>query len=84
VVEPAITVRNAERESCYSPPSIFGYGVRSPEEIVDKAYLVTPQPRCPVIEKARREIGYSPSIGIDEGLRRSLIWYKDNREAEDA
>jgi nucleoside-diphosphate-sugar epimerase len=51
----------------------------------DKDYLVdNPNRRCPIIAKARAEIGYSPSISIDEGLRRSLIWYNDNREAEDA
>jgi nucleoside-diphosphate-sugar epimerase len=37
-----------------------------------------------VIEKARRHLGYDPSILIDEGLRRSLIWYHHNREAEEA
>jgi len=51
----------------------------------DKAYLVdNPNRRCPIIEKARTELGYSPSISIDEGLRRSLIWYQDNAVAEDA
>ncbi|MEO1148099.1 MAG: NAD-dependent epimerase/dehydratase family protein [Cyanobacteria bacterium J06638_22] len=51
----------------------------------DKAYLVdNPNRRCPIIEKARTELGYTPSISIDEGLRRSLIWYQDNAVAEDA
>jgi nucleoside-diphosphate-sugar epimerase len=51
----------------------------------DKAYLVdNPNRRCPIIEKARTELGYAPSISIDEGLRRSLIWYQDNAVAEDA
>jgi UDP-glucuronate decarboxylase len=51
----------------------------------DAAYLVdNPNRRCPDIAKARREFGYDPAIGIDEGLRRALIWYGENREAEDA
>jgi nucleoside-diphosphate-sugar epimerase len=51
----------------------------------DKDYLVdNPNRRCPVISKARSEIGYDPSISIDQGLRRSMLWYRDNREAEDA
>ncbi len=43
-----------------------------------------PNRRCPVIEKARKHLGYNPTVSIDEGLRRSLIWYHFNREAEEA
>ena len=51
----------------------------------DKDYLVdNPNRRCPVIEKARTQIGYNPAITVEEGLRRALIWYKDNSQAEDA
>jgi dTDP-glucose 4,6-dehydratase/UDP-glucuronate decarboxylase len=52
---------------------------------VDHAYLVdNPERRCPVITKAREQIGYAPKVLVDEGLRRSLIWYSGNREAEEA
>lgn len=45
----------------------------------DKDYLVdNPNRRCPLIGKAREHIGYNPLIGIEEGLRQSLIWYKEN------
>jgi nucleoside-diphosphate-sugar epimerase len=45
-------------------------------------YLVdNPMRRCPVITKARDELGYDPKIDLDEGLRRSLLWYAGNREA---
>jgi nucleoside-diphosphate-sugar epimerase len=27
--------------------------------------------------RARRELGYSPAIGLREGIRRTLAWYKD-------
>jgi nucleoside-diphosphate-sugar epimerase len=30
------------------------------------------------IDKARRELGYSPRIGLDEGLRRTYEWYRAN------
>jgi len=36
-----------------------------------------------VISKARTDIGYDPEIGVDDGLRRALIWYSGNQEAED-
>ena len=51
----------------------------------DKDYLVdNPNRRCPVIAKARNELGYDPRIGLEEGLRRSLSWYSGNREASEA
>jgi len=28
------------------------------------------------IEKARRDLGYQPRVGIDEGLRRTAVWYR--------
>ena len=51
----------------------------------DEDYLVdNPNRRCPTIDKARGELAYEPKIGIKEGLRRSLIWYAENREAAEA
>lgn len=48
-------------------------------------YLVdNPNRRCPRITKAITQLGYNPSITIDEGLRRSLTWYHDNQASEDA
>jgi nucleoside-diphosphate-sugar epimerase len=48
-------------------------------------YLVdNPNRRCPVISKARSHLGFEPTILVDEGLRRSLIWYHHNREATEA
>jgi UDP-glucuronate decarboxylase len=65
---------------------LFDYGgqvVR--QESSDKAYLVdNPNRRCPIIDKARTELGYEPGITVEEGLRRSLIWYRDNAEAAEA
>lgn len=36
------------------------------------------QVRAFSIDKARRDLGYEPKIGIQEGLRRTAEWYKDN------
>lgn len=50
----------------------------------DAAYLVdNPNRRCPVIDKARDHLDYDPQITITDGLRRSLIWYKDNQHSEE-
>lgn len=51
----------------------------------EKDYLVdNPTRRCPVIAKARAELGYDPSVALDEGLRRSMVWYGHNRVATEA
>ena len=34
--------------------------------------------RCD-IEPARRELGYDPKVKLEEGVRRSIKWYKDNK-----
>jgi UDP-glucuronate decarboxylase len=64
----------------------FGYRgkvVRKASE--EAAYLVdNPNRRCPVIAKARAELGYDPAIGVEDGLTRALVWYRDNQVAEEA
>ena len=51
----------------------------------DRNYLLdNPSRRCPVIAKARSELGYNPGVPLEEGLRRSLIWYSENQQAEEA
>ena len=51
----------------------------------DRNYLVdNPTRRCPSIAKARADLGYAPTITLEDGLTRSLLWYLDNREATDA
>jgi 2-alkyl-3-oxoalkanoate reductase len=34
------------------------------------------QNRAFSIEKARRDLGYEPAVGLDEGLRRTFEWYR--------
>lgn len=65
---------------------LFGYSGRVVRQVSDDSdYLVdNPNRRCPVIAKARTELGFEPGISFDEGLRNSLIWYYDHHEAEEA
>jgi UDP-glucuronate decarboxylase len=65
---------------------IFGYkGKVVRQDSTDKQYLLdNPNRRCPIIDKARTELGYNPNVLVDEGLRRSLLWYAGNRVAEEA
>ena len=51
----------------------------------EQDYLVdNPNRRCPVIDKARTELGYQPKVAIEEGIYRSLIWYSHNLKAKAA
>jgi UDP-glucuronate decarboxylase len=62
----------------------FGYTGKVVRK-VDPEYLIdNPERRCPIIKKARTELGYDPQILVDEGLRRSMIWYSGNQEAEES
>jgi nucleoside-diphosphate-sugar epimerase len=36
--------------------------------------------RVPSIHKARQVLGYEPSTGLEEGLARTIAWYKEHRE----
>jgi nucleoside-diphosphate-sugar epimerase len=66
--------------------SLLGYQgqlVRHPSPEAD--YLVdNPNRRCPNLDKSRTQLGYAPTILVDEGIRRTLEWYHHNREAEEA
>jgi len=65
---------------------LFGYKGKVVRQVAqEQEYLVdNPNRRCPRIEKAREHLGYDPVMGLDEGLRRSLVWYNYNREAAEA
>ncbi len=86
VEEPEISMRDLAEKLAELGRRHFGYDGRVVRETSDEQdYLVdNPSRRCPVIAKAREHLGYRPRIDLDEGLRRSLAWYADNREAADA
>ena len=79
MAELAGTVIDAARQ-------LFGY---QGKVVLGKAqeadYLVdNPNRRCPVIRKAREQLGYAPRVAVEDGVRRSLIWYHHNRVAPNA
>lgn len=83
--KPEISMAELANKLIRTGRDLFGYEgklVRKPNPEAD--YLVdNPNRRCPNIDKAREHLGYEPGIDIDEGLRRSLIWYHHNPEAEE-
>ncbi|HRK30371.1 MAG TPA: NAD-dependent epimerase/dehydratase family protein [Tepidisphaeraceae bacterium] len=82
---PEISVAELAEKMIALSRELFGYrGKLERKQSRDKEYLIdNPNRRCPVIEKARSHLGYEPLISLDEGLRRSLIWYSGNRDAEE-
>jgi nucleoside-diphosphate-sugar epimerase len=86
LAKPEISIRQLAEIVVEMARELFGYqGKLSFEKSEDTEYLTdNPNRRCPVIDKAREQLGYDPGIELDEGLKRSLLWYAGNREAEDA
>lgn len=86
VETPEISIRELADRVTSLAGSLFGYMGKVVHKVsVDKNYLVdNPNRRCPVIKKARTDLGYNPSITLETGLTHSLIWYRENREAEES
>lgn len=84
--KPEISIRQLVEMTVKTAGRLFGYGGKAVFGVSDdKEYLTdNPNRRCPVIDKAREELGYDPRIGLEEGLTRSLLWYMENQEAEHA
>jgi UDP-glucuronate decarboxylase len=84
--KPEISMTELAQRLIDTSGELFGYQgrlVHKPNPEAD--YLVdNPNRRCPDISKARAHLGYEPTVEIADGLRRSLIWYHHNREAEEA
>jgi len=86
VEEPEISMAETAERLAIIARDLFGYqGAVVTRSSADPDYLAdNPSRRCPRIAKARSELGFTPTISLDEGLRRLLIWYSGNREADDA
>ena len=86
VETPEISVAELAERMIRQARDLFGYSGKLVLNVSsDSDYLIdNPSRRCPIIEKARKHLGYNPAISLEEGLRRSLLWYGDNRKAEDA
>lgn len=77
---PEISMRQLAEMVIKTSRKLFAYsGELVFAESSDAEYLTdNPSRRCPIIDKARAEVGYAPSIGIEAGIERSLIWYREN------
>jgi UDP-glucuronate decarboxylase len=81
VEEPEISVGELAHRMTDLARDLFGYSGRVVQRRSEDADYLTDNPsrRRPDIAKARRELKYEPAVPLDDGLRRSLIWYSENR-----
>jgi nucleoside-diphosphate-sugar epimerase len=83
VEQPEVSMAELAERIAGTARELFGFeGAVVRQASSDPDYLVdNPSRRCPVIAKARTELGYDPTVTLDEGLRRALVWYAGNRDA---
>jgi nucleoside-diphosphate-sugar epimerase len=83
---PEVSMFELARMIASQAADLFGYhGTVVRKEVPTQDYLAdNPNRRCPVIDKARTELGYDPRITLEDGLRRTMIWYSGNLDAEEA
>ena len=79
---PEITMNELAARLVVQARDLFGYqGAVVYQASSDPNYLVdNPVRRCPSIDKARLEVGFNPSVSLDDGLRRSLWWYANEEQ----
>lgn len=79
---PEITMRDLAERLAAIGHRLTGYSGRVVVQTSDDPdYLVdNPSRRCPVIDKARDDLGYAPEVGLDDGLERALRWYIQSQE----
>ena len=83
---PEISVKQLAEMVIHTSNRLFNYkGKLIFKKSEDKEYLTdNPNRRCPLISKARNHLDYNPTIGINDGLERSLLWYRENHDGVDA
>jgi UDP-glucuronate decarboxylase len=81
--KPEISVAELAELTVRAAKELFGYrGKVVLGRSSEADYLIdNPNRRCPVIDKARSQLGFDPKVSIEEGMYRSLIWYSHNQVA---
>jgi len=80
---PEISMAELARLATEAAADLFGYrGKVVLGHSNESDYLIdNPNRRCPVIDKARTQLGFDPKVPVEEGIYRSLIWYSHNQTA---
>jgi len=81
--KPEISIAELADLAVRAAAELFGYrGKVMLGRSSEADYLVdNPNRRCPVIDKARIQLGFDPKVSIEDGMYRSLIWYSHNQVA---
>ncbi|WP_181784387.1 NAD-dependent epimerase/dehydratase family protein [Pseudonocardia pini] len=84
--EPEISMTELAEALVRQAKELFGSTLQVTRRVSgEQAYLVdNPNRRCPDLTKARTELGYLPEVGLEEGLRRTLLWYAGNTGGSEA
>lgn len=83
---PEISMLTLAEKLAESARDLFGYTGKVVRNVSGNQDYLTdnPQRRCPIIAKAREELDFESEVPFEEGLRRTLVWYRDNQQAQDA
>ncbi len=82
---PEISIRDFAERNIAAARDVLDYkGNLRFASSADADYLTdNPHRRCPNIDRARTELGYAPSITLEDGVARALTWYAGNQSAEE-
>ena len=82
---PEISILELANKTIEISRNLFGYkGQLIMKTSDDKDYLTdNPNRRCPIISKAKKDLGFDPKIDLTDGIERSLLWYQSNSSGED-
>lgn len=82
--KPEISIRRLAEIYTEAGKEIFGYTGKANFAVSeDTEYLRNnPNRRCPVIDKARRLLGYEPQVDVEQGVRYFLAYVKESEEGE--
>ena len=80
IQEPEISMASLAELMAGTARGLLGYRGRVRlGQSQEAAYLVdNPNRRCPIIDKIRNELAFTPRVAIDEGIWRTLVWYHHN------
>jgi UDP-glucuronate decarboxylase len=83
VSEPEISMTELAELMASIASEEFGYTGTVVHRISEDAEYLTDNPnrRCPDIGKAGKELGYVPNISLQDGLRKTLLWYREDLPA---
>lgn len=82
--KPEISIRRLAEIYTEAGKEIFGYTGEAKFGVsADKEYLANnPNRRCPIIDKARKLLGYDPKVDVGQGVRYFLEYIKESTEEE--